>query len=186
MKNKKFCCLILVLCISVLSRSQGNMMMLVEGQNQGKFKAESEYGSKYPDRIELAGFSFEVNSPRDVASGQATGKRQYQPITVWKKNGESSVQFLQALTTNETIKKVTIEYYKPDPVYKTTGLAYTVVLENARISGFKQNFGTTGDARFDLPVKALMYDEISFVFDKITVTESKSKTTATDSWRSTN
>ena len=182
MKINQIFILALLIISCQLSNAQGTMVMAVEGNVQGKFKPESDFGSKFSDKIEVLGFVFEVSSPRDIATGMASGKRTYQPIIVWKKMGESSPQFFQALITNEPIKKITIEYHKPDPSFggNSKVLSYTVLLENAAISSYKQVMGPLAGEKFDGTANDMIYDEIRVSFEKITVTENKGKGMATD------
>lgn len=58
----------------------------IEGSKQGKFKGESAREA-HKGKIGAIGFSHEVASPRDVATGQASGKRQHMPITFVKEWG---------------------------------------------------------------------------------------------------
>src|SRR5690349_9689461 len=62
----------------------------------------------------LLTFSYGVESPRDISSGQASGKRQHQPVTITKEWGASSPQLFQALWTNEVLDSVVIEFVAPD------------------------------------------------------------------------
>jgi type VI secretion system secreted protein Hcp len=48
-----------------------------------------------------------IVSPRDVASGQASGKRQYKPITIVKQVDAATPRLFQACATNETLPTVT-------------------------------------------------------------------------------
>jgi type VI secretion system secreted protein Hcp len=181
MKLKPFLLLAILFSISTISRSQF-MMMTLDGKKQGKFKAESNR-TGYSDKTEVLGYSMEVKSPIDVSSGQSTGKRQYQPITIWKASGASSPQFFQAATTNESISKLTLEFYKPDDTFKKEGLYYTIVLENATITGYQQLMGSPNNPEFQAKTLG-MYDQIKIVFQKITVIETKLRTSASDDWNS--
>ena len=174
--------LLLAILFSISSFSWSQyMMMTLDGQVQGKFKTESNRPG-FSDKTEVLGYILEVKSPRDVATGQSSGKRQYQPITIWKASGASSPQFFQALSKNEVIKKITLEFYKPDDVFKKTEeLYYTIVLDNAFVSGYRQLMGSPENPEFKAKNPG-MYDEIKIVFQKITVTEAKVKTSATDDW----
>lgn len=98
-----------LLLVSLTAYSQ-TITLSVEGTKQGKFKSESSK-SKFADRSEITGFIQEVTSPRDAASGMATGRRMYQPVILLKQSGASSPQFFQALTTNEILKKIVIDFY---------------------------------------------------------------------------
>ena len=81
----------------------------IEGTKQGKFKGESTREA-HRDKIPALAFSYEVTSPRDVATGQASGRRQHGPVTFVKAWGAASPQLFQALTTNEVLKTVLFEF----------------------------------------------------------------------------
>ena len=112
--------------------------VIIEGTKQGKFKGESPREA-HKEKIAILGFNYEITSPRDIASGQASGKRQHKPITFIKEWGASSPQIFQALTTNEVLKKVSMEFFRTtadgmEEVY------HTIVLTNATVSNIK--YGT--------------------------------------------
>ena len=110
------------------------VFMTVSGKTQGAFTGENN-----ASRMEVTGFEMEMISPRDMASGQATGKRQHTPILIQKATGAASSQFFKAFTTNEQLTTVTFEVYKP----MTTGgdvLDYKIILTNSSISYFKQSY----------------------------------------------
>ncbi|MCY7309814.1 MAG: type VI secretion system tube protein Hcp, partial [Chitinophagaceae bacterium] len=77
MRIKNLLLLTILFSISSFSWSQFTMMK-VEGLKQGKFKSESTKAGS-TDKTEVLGYAMEIKSPRDVASGQATGKRQHIP-----------------------------------------------------------------------------------------------------------
>lgn len=72
--------------------------LTAEGTKTAKFASEKFTAIKY-----------EVKSPRDIATGQASGKRQHSPICVYRATTQTSPQYFQALITNETLKNVTLE-----------------------------------------------------------------------------
>lgn len=176
--------LIPAVLLTVSLHSSGQYMMMSVESSTNKFKPESTR-SGYTDKTEILGYQMEIKSPRDVASGQATGRRQFQPVTLWKTSGASSPQFFQALTKNEQIKKIILQYYRPDEIYKQNELVYTIELENAVISGYRQVMGAPEFPEFRAKSQGL-YDEISIVFEKMTVTDNKAKTTSTELWRQSN
>jgi len=110
------------------------MFMTVVGKIQGQFTGENN-----TTRIEVTGFELELNAPRDLITGQATGRRIRMPIMVQKLTSPSSIQFFRALTTNEQITSVTLEVYRPS-ASGTSSLDYKIVMNNASISYFKQTF----------------------------------------------
>jgi type VI secretion system secreted protein Hcp len=180
MKIKTLMLLALLICTFTFSRGQSQYaMMTVDGTKQGKFKGESlKQGNT--DKTEVIAYTQEIKSPRDIASGQASGKRQHQPLTIWKVAGATSPQFFQAVITNEVLRNVTIEYYKTDEDTKTEVLQYKIELTNATVSNYRQIMGMPESGGFKATSPGL-YEEISFTFQKITV--SANKTSATDDWR---
>lgn len=149
--------------------------LMIEGAKQGKFKAESNR-SKFEGKSELIGFLQEIVSPRDPASGAATGKTSYQPVTLLKQSGASSPQIFQAMITNELLKKVNIDFYKTDQTGQEVNY-YSITLENVSVSGYKQFIGPLDNEKFN-PANNILFDEIKLVFQKITVEEKIVKTIA--------
>ncbi len=83
----------------------------VEGTRQGKFKGESDRKA-HEDKVPGLAFHYSVASPRDAASGMATGRRTHQPVSFVKEWGAATPQFQQAMITNETFKSVLFEFLK--------------------------------------------------------------------------
>ena len=181
MKNKIILTVIFI-CTGLLSRGQYRMMT-VEGSTI-RYKAEKSR-SGYTDKSEILGYMLELKSPRDAANGQTSGKRQYQPVILWKNSGASSPQFFKTLVTNEIIKKITLQYYKPDEVYKQNELAYTIEFDNVSIAGFRHVRRTPENPEFRA-ISSGLYDEIRIVFERMTLTDNKAKTTCADFWKSPN
>jgi type VI secretion system Hcp family effector len=156
----------------------------IEGQKQGKFKGDG-ISKAHKDEISGLKFHYEVASPRDLATGQASGKRQHKPITVTTEWGAFSPQLFQALTTNETLKKVDISFMKTsadgaEVVYST------IKLTNASVSGAKfyggMEDGTDGNgaAKHASGVTGHELTDWSFTFQKIEFEANKSM--AVDDW----
>lgn len=176
MKKKSFLLLSTLILYAFYAHSQ-SYTLLVEGAIQGKFKGES-VRAKFTDKTDLLGYIMEVSKSAD-ATGRATGRRLYEPITVLKETGASSPQFLQALHTNEILKKVVIDFYKTND----KGILfnyYSVTLTNATISSFKQFTGALDKERFN-PSDNLLCDEIKFTFQTISVVEKTYNITTEDS-----
>lgn len=126
----------------------------VTGAKQGSF-------SQSP--IPVTGFSHEIISPRDPASGLPTGKRQHQPIVITKQLDATTPLFLSALVTNEVLTNVTITLSEGGQQVAT------VVLTNATLSDYTAH-GTT--------------EKWSFTYQKITWTWLNGGITASDDWES--
>ena len=84
--------------------------------------------------LQIIGLSHQIVSPRDAASGQATGKRQHKPFTITKEIDKSSPLFLRSIFTNETLTSVLIGLLLPNGETMAT-----VELENAHVSGRLQH-----------------------------------------------
>jgi len=145
--------------------------MKVTGQKSGVFKGDSVQKG-HTDEIVLSTYGFQVTSPRDPASGQPTGRRQYQPITVTKQLNQSSPQILNALATNENLTKVVINFYETTRTGTEVNF-YRVTLTNANISEDRQF--TSG---------ATVSEEVSFVFQKIEQDSLTGKTSFQDDFHS--
>jgi len=117
-----------------VDNSDQRVFMTVLGKIQGQFTGENN-----TSRMEISGFEMEVTSPRDLASGQSSGKRLHFPIVFEKAMGPSSIQFFKAVATNEVLTTIVFEIYKPSAGGANI-LDYKITLTNAAVSGYKQFF----------------------------------------------
>ncbi|MBI4311926.1 MAG: type VI secretion system tube protein Hcp, partial [Chloroflexi bacterium] len=159
---------------------------------EGEVTARGKEGA-----IEVLSFSYDVKSPRDQASGMATGRRQYQPIIFLKRIDKASPLLAKAYI-NGTPLTVTLDLYRDNDAGAEERY-YKIELENVLISGISV-FGfnpevltSAGEARrtFVIPhvleksgagLGSIQQEEVSFTFQKITWTNEITKTTATDTW----
>jgi type VI secretion system secreted protein Hcp len=149
------------------------LYLTVVGRKQGTFKGDGLTSRLHLDQMLASAFDYGLTSPRDPATGLATGKRQHKPVVITKEWGPSMPQFLQAAATNEQLTKVTMEFWDTD----RTGvqrLHFVVTLTNASISEIKQHLASD-----------LLTEDLSFTFQKITVEDKIGKTTFTDNWSAT-
>ncbi len=154
--------------IEISPDSKAIAFITMEGTKQGKFKGNVQGGQK----SEIIDFNYSLSQSYDQASGQATGKIKHGALTVTMKNGPSTPQILQALSTNEVLKSVFIEFARTQPD-GTSFIYYTVKLVNARITRVNQSAYT------DQPSAnhgGLPLDEISFVFQKIEIEQKDGNT----------
>ena len=140
----------------------GGFSMTVEATKQGVFPGGK--GGAIPG----LGFSYGVKSPRDAASGQATGKRQHGPVVFTKRVGTASPQLFQALANNESLKSVVVNL----PVEEG---GYTVKLTNASISEIKQYTDVVNG-------QATVLEDVSFTFQRIEVQDAATRSMAVDDW----
>jgi type VI secretion system secreted protein Hcp len=156
--------------------------MTVTGKKQGKFKGETAMVRR-EDQISILAFTMELASPRDPATGQATGKRQYQPVTVTKEWGAASPQGLAACSTNEVLTTVRIEFVKThangeEYIYQTVTLTDATISDVNRFTGdLLIAEGLPGGSRDPAGL-----ERWSFTFREIQVDDADGKTTFLDDW----
>jgi type VI secretion system secreted protein Hcp len=148
----------------------------IQGQKQGHFPGDAT-AKQHLGKIRASGFGAGVTSPRDVGTGQASGKRQHKPITITKALGVSSPQILNALVTNENLLSVVIEFVRPTKGGGTE-VYYTVKLSNAFITEISQNAAPNDASKADGDV--VVSESLAFVFQKIEVTSKDGNANAAD------
>lgn len=156
----------------------------IEGTRQGAFKGES-IREAHSEKIAGLSYNHEIASPRDVATGQASGKRQHGPVIITKEWGAASPQLFQALVTNEVLKSVFFEFFHTTP----DGLEevyHTIKLINATVSKVKQMTGSGGESASSSKTTSA-YDtheleQISFTYQRIEVENLPGQTSAEDDW----
>ena len=146
--------------------------------------------------IEVLSFNHEVKAPRDVATGQASGRRQYQPIIIRKRIDKASPYLMKAMMDNTPLT-VTLKLYRAGADGQPVQY-YTIKLQDALVSslsvfGFEPEALQAGaSARsFVLPhvlerdgmmASDAQQEEVAFYFGKIVMTDEVGKTMAEDSW----
>lgn len=148
--------------------------LAIRGQKQGQF-----IGQNHQDKwIPCSQFLLSLAAPRDQATGQASGKRQYSPVVITKDWDAASPQILTAAATNEVLVLVEFEFTKPTPDGRES-VFEIVKLTNATIVAAKQYIGfpDTGE-----PPNPRNLEDVSFTFQKIEVTNNEGRTTFVDDW----
>ncbi len=137
---------------SVLAASAGAFAL------DGTFSSDGSKQKFGADK--LVGLKYEVKSPRDIATGQASGKRQHAPVCIYKAGSATSAQYFQATVNNEVLKSVSIELSNGVHIKLTT----------ANVASF---------AILDTDGKDL--EEVCFTFQKIEISQGKG-VVAMDDW----
>jgi len=153
----------------------------IEGSKQGVFKGEAVRIAGR-DYIPVIQFGYEITSPRDAATGLPTGKRQHKPIVITKTLDASSPQIFQAMITNETLTTVNIDFVTTNTEGKEL-VYYTIALTNATIVDVHQHMSlpeTVPAGSSTVPTEPM--EDVSIVFQKISVTSTVGQSTGTDSW----
>jgi type VI secretion system secreted protein Hcp len=131
--------------------------------------------------IRIFALNHEIVSPRDTASGQATGKRQHMPLRCVMQQGKPTPLLFQALTMNKTIPKVEISFYRPNPTGDGTREKYfTYVLTDVSISSVRPWMANIKDGNVaDYGTQV----EVAFVYRSIVWTYTNGGITHEDSWQ---
>jgi type VI secretion system secreted protein Hcp len=151
----------------------------IRGAKQGPFKGDSTARGQ-EKWIHCSQFLLSLTSPRDAATGMATGKRQYAPIVITKEWDAASPQIFQAAATNEVLPQVELEFLRTGP-QGIESVFETVTLTNATISAVKQYIGFPDAGE---PPNPHPLENVSFTFQKIEITNAEGKTMAVDDWSS--
>lgn len=164
----------LVLLATSVAQAAPEFYVSITGASQGPFNGEV-LRKGFEGKIAGIAFDYSVVSPRDAASGQATGKRVHKPIRVKKAWGASSTQLFSALTKNEMLTTVVIDFFSVDPNGVMT-LDHTIKLTNAFVASISHNSESQGTAIASLPTET-----VEFVFQQIELLNHRTKTAAMDS-----
>jgi type VI secretion system secreted protein Hcp len=161
---------VLIMCSTVTAFAAPEFAVQVTGQIQGPFKGESTRKG-FENKFVGLSFDQEIVSPRDAATGQATMKRVHKPIKIKKAWGPASLQFIAALTKNESLT-VVVEFFTTDPKGMPF-LDHSVKLTNASVASFKSNS--------DVAVQGPQTDTIELVYQGIEIRDHLGKGSVSDS-----
>jgi len=158
----------------------------VKGAKQGQFKGEATVAARRDKWMAALGFTMGVIAPRDTASGQASGRRQYQPVTIVKAWGAASPQGLTACATNEVMTEVDIEFTRQSPtgqevVYQTVRLINASFAQIARFTGRPDGSEDTPSAGHTGTADMVELERWAFTFQKIEVHDNDGNTSFVDS-----
>jgi type VI secretion system Hcp family effector len=147
----------------------------ITGQVQGRFAGDGSNG-KSKDRIRIYSYAFAGQSPRDPATGQATGKRRYHPVVVAKEWSAASVQIWTAFATSERLTEVLVEFIASNP-HGLERVDHSIKLTNASICEVR-DYTERMPPTDGTDMRPLA--EISFVFEKIEIHDKSGKKFADD------
>jgi type VI secretion system secreted protein Hcp len=159
----------------------------VKGKKQGQFKGEGIQDKRKDKWMPVLSFSNGIVSPRDIATGQPSGKRQWAVVKITKEWGAASPQGLQACSTNEVLPEVDIEFTKTNPngeeyVYQTITLTDATLSQIRRFTG---DDNSESSSRHTSAEDTMEVEEWSFTFRKIEVADNDGKTSFMDDWSAT-
>jgi type VI secretion system secreted protein Hcp len=150
----------------------------IKGAKQGQFKGELHEAGH---TAEIGGLrlSMQLDIPHDAATGRASGKRQYQALTITKEWGAASPQILQAAATDEILTTISLQFVRTT----STGVeetSQTITLTNAAISEVRRYVDFTAP---EGSAGQLELEDVSFVFQRIVVEDVPGRTSFSDDWQ---
>jgi type VI secretion system secreted protein Hcp len=152
--------------------------MMLEGVNQGNIEGSCDQTGR-EGTILCQAFQHEIAIPRDPQSGQPTGLRVHNPLTITKVYDKASPKLYKALCEGERMKNVTLKWYRIDPA-GTEEHYFTVQLEDAIVVAVRPNTPNCLDPQF---ASYGHMEDIAFTYRKIMWTWEPDGIAAEDDWR---
>lgn len=147
------------------------------GETQGKVNGSVTQAGR-EDMMEVYGWSHEVVSPRDAASGLPTGKRQHKPVTITKPVDKATPLIMNVLTNNENITDWELRCWRPSSVGQEEQF-YTIQLVNGNIAGIRLE---QLNNKYPENMPHEIREHVSFTYQKIIWTWEDGGITAEDDW----
>jgi len=155
--------------------------LTLTGQKQGVISGTVTQAGR-ENSILIHSFNHGVISPRDPASGLATGKRQHQPLIITKEIDKTSPPVWTALINNENLTAWELQFWASaaDPNAPDAHI-YSIRLTNASVASIQESMSDN-----DLPANAglPLLEQISFTYQKIEWIWIDGVIEATDDWES--
>jgi type VI secretion system secreted protein Hcp len=146
----------------------------ITSTRQGKFRGEIPRKG-YDNKIAALNFEYGVAIKPDAATGLPTGRRQHRPVRIMKVWGAASTQLFSAMTANESLSTVVIDFVVVNPTTGAEVLDHTITLTNAIAASIQYQMENVNG-------QYTQVESVEFTFQKITMTDAKSQTMAMDDW----
>lgn len=145
-----------------------NAYLKITGSKQGVIKGSTIQKGK-EGLIEIIAFEHEIVSPRDAATGQATGRRQHKHLVITKELDKSTTALSQALIQNEVLTSFELKFYTPNKMGAAGGQGtqvnhFTIRLKNASVVGIRTIMPNNKNPELS---KYAEYEECSFIYEEI-------------------
>jgi type VI secretion system secreted protein Hcp len=155
-----------------------NAYLTLTAETQGKIDGSCDQADR-EGTMEIYGWSHEVISPRDAASGLPTGKRQHKPLIITKAIDKATPLLMSVLVSNENVTEFRLDCYRPSPA----GLEeqyFTIELHNANCAGIRQE---QLNNKYSENMSMEVREHVSFTYQKITWTFQEGGVSADDDWK---
>lgn len=158
-----------------------NAYLKLEGETQGQVKGSvTQVGRE--DSIMVIAVNHEILTPRDAASGMATGKRQHKPLVITKEVDKSTPLLYNILTNNENCTKWSLEFWQPSSSGKEFQ-HYTIELINANLCSIKLEMLNN---KYPENMQLKEREHVAFTYQKIIWTWNDGGITAEEDWETPN
>ncbi len=174
--------ILLALGAAAPSEAAVDFYVRIKAQMQGEIKGSVVQKGR-EGLIRGIAFQHEIVSPRDVASGQATGKRQHKPIRIVCEMDRAYPLLFNAVAINEGLPQVELIFWKPQRLGSAGGTGQEIqymkiTLTNASISRVAASLQNTRD--LNLARLPETY-EVDFTYQKIEIENIEGQTKGSDS-----
>jgi len=151
----------------------------LQGQKQGDIHGPvTEAGRE--NSILIHSFSHAVVSPRDPASGLAIGRRQHQPIVLFKDTDKTSPLLWNMLINNEALIAWELQFWTSGAEQGAAETSmYTIRLTNASIASIQESMNDNELGGNAVPP---LREQITFTYQKIEWIWIDGIVEAQDSW----
>jgi type VI secretion system secreted protein Hcp len=148
----------------------GRVYVKITAQRQGVIAGDST-ARGHEGWLVGTGFDYELKVPRDVASGQPTGRRQHTPVVLTLPWSPASPQIFSAAVNNEVLSSVVFEFpgVRPDGV---EAIVQRITLTDAGVASYRHS------------ADPATVDRVSFAFRQISIDDLLGGRSARDDWRS--
>ena len=177
MKNTLVFALSAYLMLTSVSFGALNAYLDLTSVTQGRIEGDvTEAGRE--DSIMIIGFSHEVFTPRDAASGLPTGSRQHEPIRITKEIDKASPILMNVMVQNDLVTEFELSFWRP-----TTGGGeehyYTIILHNAVIVSIRQEMLNN---KYPENLSHSVREHVTFVYSSIEWVIEAEEITAINTW----
>jgi len=160
-----------------------NAYLSLTGKNQGLIKGSVTQKGR-EGKIMVIAAEHAVSSPRDAASGQATGRRVHQPFVITKEIDQSSPRLYTALVNNEVLSTWELQFWAASGS-GTVGsgaetMRYSVRLTDAVVCDIR--FHMLNNKNPDL-MRYAEHEEVAFSYRKIEWTWVLGNVKSSDDWQ---
>lgn len=157
MRTSVYIASIILACAAAAPASAADAYLKVAGASQGDITGGSTRAGR-EGWIEVIGWSHEIASPQDAAtgSGRMAARVQHKPLVVVKTIDAATPLLLQAAATNESLSDVTLDMIGSSASGAQT-VAFKVQLENARVAG----------VAYETDAQGRQIEKVSFVYQTI-------------------